>query len=134
VSVSTENFASLASAKYVSLRTFRKTGVAVDTAVWFAMSGDDLVVTTSRETGKVKRIRNTSTVELRECTMRGEVAEGAPVVLANAVVDDSDAARQELHAIMAKKYGFMYRMMTLKSPFSRPKEPTTVMLRLSPRS
>jgi hypothetical protein len=132
--VSTHPFAAIADANYVSLRTFRKTGVAVDTPVWFAVSGDSLVVTTNRDLGKVKRIRHTSDVELRECTMRGVVADDAPMVLTTASIEDSDEARAELHAALLAKYGFMYRMMTFSWPFSKPKEPTSVLIRLKPRS
>lgn len=132
--MSTDAFAAIVDTNYVSLRTFRKTGVAVDTPVWFAVSGDSLVVTTSRELGKVKRIRHTSDVELRECTMRGVVADDAPVVLATATIEDSDEARAELREALLPKYGFMYRMMTFSWPFSKPKEPTSVLIRLTPRS
>jgi PPOX class probable F420-dependent enzyme len=132
--VSTNAFAAVADTNYVSLRTLRKTGVAVDTPVWFAVSGDSLVVTTSREAGKVKRIRHTGGVELRECSMRGVVAEDAPVVLATATIEDSDEARAELRAVLMSKYGFTYRMMTFSWPFSKPKAPTSVLIRLKQRS
>ncbi|MGV8970013.1 MAG: PPOX class F420-dependent oxidoreductase [Microbacteriaceae bacterium] len=132
--MNTDTFAPLASAKYVSLTTFRKTGDRVDTAVWFAVSGDSLVVTTAREAGKIKRIRHTSAVELRECTARGQVVDDAPIVLATATIEDSDKARAELKSALSQKYGFMYAMLTFTEKFSRSKVPSSVMIRLSPRS
>jgi len=59
--------------KYISLATFRKTGVPVYTPVWFAEEGDKLYFMTSSKLGKVKRIRNNSQVKIAPCTMRGKI-------------------------------------------------------------
>src|SRR5580698_1971068 len=48
--------------KYISLTTFRKTGAAVATAVWFGEQDDKLYVMTRSDMGKTKRIRNNSRV------------------------------------------------------------------------
>jgi uncharacterized protein len=59
--------------KYISLTTFRKTGAAVATAVWFAERDGKLYVMTERESGKVKRIRNNPNVRFAPCNFRGRV-------------------------------------------------------------
>lgn len=59
--------------KYISLTTFRKTGVAVPTPVWFAESDGHLYVMTRSDMGKTKRIRNNPRVQIAPCTMRGKV-------------------------------------------------------------
>jgi PPOX class probable F420-dependent enzyme len=95
--------------RYVSLTTFRSSGVPVATAVWIAPIEDALVVTTGATSGKVKRLRRDPRVELRECSMRGTVAAGAPVVHATAdLVEDPDE-QHRLTAALAKKYGLQYR-------------------------
>lgn len=73
------DLALVASEKYVSLTTFRRSGVAVATPVWIARSGDELVVITVDDTGKTKRLARDPRVELRPCDIRGNVREGAPV-------------------------------------------------------
>src|SRR5579862_6068178 len=59
--------------KYISLTTFRKTGAAVATAVWFGEQDDKLYVMTRSDMGKTKRIRNNSQVRVAPCTIRGKV-------------------------------------------------------------
>jgi PPOX class probable F420-dependent enzyme len=63
---------------YVSLSTFRRTGVAVATPVWAAPDGNSLVVWTRADSGKVKRLRHTSRVTVAPCDVRGRVQ--APAV------------------------------------------------------
>lgn len=59
--------------RYISLATFRKSGVAVQTPVWFAERDDKIYLVTSHKLGKVKRIRNQSQVKIAPCTIRGKI-------------------------------------------------------------
>jgi len=59
--------------KYLSLTTFRKTGVGVATPVWFGEEDGRLYVMTRGEMGKSKRIRNNPQVKVAPCTIRGKV-------------------------------------------------------------
>ena len=59
--------------KYISLTTFRKTGVGVPTPVWFGEEDGKLYVMTRHDMGKTKRIRNNATVKVAPCTIRGKV-------------------------------------------------------------
>ena len=59
--------------KYISLTTFRKTGVGVPTPVWFGEQDGKLYVMTRSDMGKAKRIRNNPQVKVAPCTMRGKV-------------------------------------------------------------
>jgi PPOX class probable F420-dependent enzyme len=68
----------LPSSTYVSLTTFRRTGVPVSTPVWAAPDGETLVVWTRADSGKVKRLRHTSRTTVAPCDFRGRVA--GPVV------------------------------------------------------
>ena len=61
------------SQKYISLSTFRKSGVAVPTPVWFGEEGDKLYVKTRSDSGKYKRIRNNPQVRVAPCTIRGKI-------------------------------------------------------------
>ncbi len=99
----------LASAQYVQLTTFRRSGVAVPTPVWFAPSGDDPTVfaaITVDDTGKTKRLAHTRRVELRACDVRGRVKEGAATYRGTArVVRDAAGVALARRAVVAK-YGF----------------------------
>ena len=59
--------------KYISLKTFRKSGVPVATPVWFGEQDGKLYVMTRSDMGKTKRIRNNSRVQVAPCTIRGNV-------------------------------------------------------------
>src|ERR1700757_4800898 len=67
--------AQFADAKYLSLETFRKTGMGVRTPVWFAQEPGRPIfyVYSEADSGKVKRIRNNPKVRVAPCSMRGEV-------------------------------------------------------------
>lgn len=117
--------------RYVSLTTFRRTGVGVPTAVWIAPVGDVLVVTTSATAGKTKRVRNDPRVELQECDRRGRVRPGAPTVSARAEVVADPEEQHRLLAGHRAKYGWQYRAFGIvERVFQRGDGPGTVVLRI----
>ena len=59
--------------KYISLTTFRKTGLGVATPVWFGEDQGKLYVMTRSDMGKSKRIRNNPQVKVAPCSIRGKV-------------------------------------------------------------
>ena len=61
--------------KYISLTTFRKTGVAVPTPVWFGEDEDGakLYVMARSDSGKAKRLRNNPKVQVAPCNIRGKI-------------------------------------------------------------
>ncbi len=97
--------------RFVSLTTFRRSGEPVSTPVWIARSGTTLLVTTPMESGKVKRLRNSSRIELRPCNRMGKVAEGVePVSGVAEILEADDLVAQSAEALRAK-YGFEYRLI-----------------------
>ena len=101
--------------KYISLGTLKKDGAVVRTPVWFvgvahSTSGSELIVTTESNSWKVKRIRNFPDVEIAECDMRGRIKGKAISVVAQ-IVDP--ATENGLVALFHKKYGLMFRIMSL---------------------
>jgi len=77
-------FTALNNAQYMSLKTFRKNGDGVPTPVWFAEENDKLYVMTLAHAGKVKRIRNNSTIEIAPCDVRGNINDGIDYTPASA--------------------------------------------------
>ncbi len=68
----TDKLAQLVDHKYINLETYKKNAQAVRTPVWFVIDNEQIFVTTRPDTGKVKRIKNSQTVKIMPCGMRGE--------------------------------------------------------------
>jgi uncharacterized protein len=102
-------FEPLLKGNYVSLTTFRKSGVAVPTPMWFAESDGIIYIYTRASTGKVKRIRNSGRVTLTSCTANGKVTGEAIEGKARIISDQQEIARAE--TALAKKYGIQRRVL-----------------------
>lgn len=125
-------FDKLGDERFVSLTTFRKTGVAVSSPVWIARDGDALLVTTPVESGKVKRLRNNPRVEMRPSTRRGQVEDGVLPVAGTVELITDEATKEAMTEIFKKKYGFEYRLiMGIERVAARRQKPR-VMLRITP--
>ena len=103
-----EKAAALQGAQYISLTTFRRSGAAVATPVWFALDGTTVCVETGPATGKAKRIRHTPTVTLAPCTatgaLKGQAVEGTARIL------ESEAGRKAAQEALGRKYGRTRRL------------------------
>jgi uncharacterized protein len=110
--VSDATKADLDRAQFVSLTTYRRSGVAVPTTVWMARDGDALVVTTPATSGKVQRLRHDPRVQMRPSTRRGVVADDAVVVTGTAAIHADEPAVGRANAALRAKYGLQFRMIT----------------------
>src|SRR5947209_20483616 len=93
----------IARSRYVSLATYRRDGRVVATPVWHVVNGDDLIVVTNTDTGKVKRIRNNGRVTVTVCDFRGRIAPAAASVEGTARLLD-DAGTRTARQLLARKY------------------------------
>lgn len=59
--------------QYINVETYRKTGVAVQTPVWFVEVNGELWFTTETQSGKVKRLRCNPRVRVAPCKVNGEL-------------------------------------------------------------
>ncbi len=100
-------FDALQGARYVRLSTFRKSGEAVPTPVWFARVGENLYVVTGRSTGKAKRIRNNPDVVLAESDFRGR-PKGRDVRAVARLTDQQKGGPAD--RALRGKYGWQYRV------------------------
>lgn len=101
--VQTNTFTDLVREKYIALTTFRKTGVAVATPMWFADSFGTIYVESGANAGKLKRIRHTARVALAPCTFSGKVT-GSAIEGKARILTESQEIRAAKGA-MSKKYG-----------------------------
>ena len=128
----TPDLAALGDEKFVSLTTFRKSGVGVPTTVWVGRDGDALVVTTPSGSGKVKRVRNDERIELQPSSRRGAVDGSVPPVAGVAEVVEGAGAMTRLGEVMGAKYGLEYRLVMGIERLLRRGAPQRVMLRITP--
>jgi uncharacterized protein len=94
---------------YISLVTFRRTGAAVPTPVWFAARNGRLYVFSESRAGKVKRLRNDARARFAACNFRGRVHGEWHEARARVLADPAEqgAARAALRA----KYGWQIRLV-----------------------
>jgi uncharacterized protein len=92
---------------YVSLTTFRRTGVPVATPVWAAPDGESLIVWTRADSGKVKRLRHTTRVTVAPCDIRGRV-QGPAVEAAAEFV--ARAEWPQALAALRRAYGLRFQL------------------------
>ena len=90
--------------KYLSVATFRKNGLAVQTPIWFAEKTGKIYAMTRNDSGKFKRIRNNPTVRVAPCTMRGKII--GPEFPAQARVLPAEEWEQA-RKLLAAKYWLM---------------------------
>lgn len=96
---------------YVSLRSFKRDGGAVDTPVWAAPLDGGLVVFTLRDSFKVKRIRRNPRVQVARCGILGAVTGAWRDGSCTIVQDRAHEARA--YAALEAKYGWQMRLGTL---------------------
>jgi uncharacterized protein len=99
-----DRFAALRKDQYANLFTYRKSGEAVKTPIWFALRGGKVYVMTGAKSGKLKRIRNNPRVLIGPSDARGnprgETIEGAARILGP---DELEPAKDALD----RKYGLV---------------------------
>lgn len=130
------NTTGIASNQYVSVTTFTKDGRPKPLPVWLVELPDGRVGhTTSIDSWKVKRIKNTPKVTLRPCDQRGRVADDAVEVSGTAEVTQGGEFG-EIEALIKAKYGVWVKvikaMNAVRGVFSKGKtqSDTAVLIRL----
>ncbi len=102
---------------YLNLETFRKSGLGVKTPVWFVQDGSTFYIRTLSNSGKVKRIRNNSRVNIVPCKMDGSLV--GVWVPAKAVEVKEDGIVQKIDHLLDKKYGLVKKLFALTSALQR---------------
>ena len=98
-----------ARSRYLNLGTYRRSGAAVDTPLWFALRAGELVVFTQGGSGKVKRLRASPRARVAPCDVRGRL-EGEWQAARAQIVADRASAEAGLDALRAR-YGWQFRAL-----------------------
>lgn len=89
--------------KYCLLVTYRRSGEAVPTPVWFGLDDRKLYARSERDVAKVKRIRNDPRVRVAPCTVRGKPL--GPPAEGRARVLDEPEDEQKAEVALSANYG-----------------------------
>lgn len=108
--MSSDKLATLSGHKYINLETYKKSGQAVRTPVWFVISDEHIFVLTSQNTGKIKRIRNNPAIKIMPCGIRGD-SKGEWVEGLARIATESEM--QNTIKLRYKKYGFRAKIIGL---------------------
>lgn len=108
--MSSDKFAMLSGHKYINLETYKKSGQAVRTPVWFVISDEQIFVLTSQNTGKIKRIRNNPTIKIMPCGIRGD-SKGEWIDGLARIATEPEM--QNTIRLRYKKYGFRAKIIGL---------------------
>jgi uncharacterized protein len=104
----TQPFVTLKNRKYVNLTTFRKTGAAVATPLWFAEHQGVVYTQTFPTAGKLKRIKHTPRVTVAPCTVNGKALGAEIEGEARIITNEQEILLAE--AALARKYGLTRRI------------------------
>ncbi|MFB5611904.1 MAG: PPOX class F420-dependent oxidoreductase [Nitrosarchaeum sp.] len=90
--------------KYLSLETYKKNNLPVQTPVWFVVHKDTIHIVTREKTGKIKRLKNNNNVQIAPCTFNGKITGKAAT--GKAVFSPLEDVQMVLN-LRRKKYGVM---------------------------
>jgi PPOX class probable F420-dependent enzyme len=99
--------------KYLNLETFRKSGLGVQTPVWFVVDNAAIYVRTSAGSGKVKRIRNNGRARVAPCDRMGKLLGDWVEMRASLVTDSATVAR--ISRLVGEKYGLLKMFVDVAS-------------------
>ncbi|MEM2160088.1 MAG: PPOX class F420-dependent oxidoreductase [Candidatus Nitrosotenuis sp.] len=122
--MSSDKLALLEKHKYINLETYKKSGQAVRTPVWFMISDGLVFVLTTKNTGKAKRIKNNNTVKIMPCGMRGE-PKGDWIDGTARFADDVET--QNAIKLRHKKYGLRAKLVGM---FIKKEEPIVIAIQI----
>ena len=108
------NLKNFTEAEYINLITYKRDKSPVTTPVWVADFSNSLVVTTSLNAGKVKRVRNNGKATIYITNQNGSKKLSESLDLKATLIEDLDLKKQATDLIR-KKYGMMAKMI-MKGP------------------
>jgi hypothetical protein len=95
---------------YLNLETYRRSGEALRTPVWFVRHADRLYIRTVAGSGKVKRVRHEPRVRVALCQVNGDLTGEWAEAWAREVPGDA-ALEALVDRLLDEKYGQIKRQM-----------------------
>ena len=97
-----------ANQNYLNMESYRKSGEAIRTPLWFVQDGDVLYFYTVAHSFKVKRLKNNPRIRIAPCDMRGNI-KGDWVDATARLLDPTEAKHAD--DLLNAKYGLMKRTL-----------------------
>jgi len=104
--------------EYINLITYKKDKTPVTTPVWVAEFFKSLVITTSLNAGKVKRVRNNGRAIIYKTNQSGSQKLSEELNVVASLIKDDDL-KDKAVAVIKEKYGLMAKMMIKGSNSNR---------------
>ena len=104
------NLNNFTEAEYINLITYKRDKSSVTTPVWVADFSNTLVITTSLNAGKVKRVRNNGKATIYITNQNGSKKLSESLDVKASIIEDIDLKKQAADLIR-KKYGMMAKMI-----------------------
>ena len=108
------NLKDFAGVEYINLVTYKKDKTPITTPVWVAEFSNSLVVTTSLNAGKVKRVRNNGQATIYITNQSGSKKLSESLDLKASLIEYQELKKQAADLIR-KKYGMMAKII-MKGP------------------
>ena len=108
------NLNNFTEAEYINLITYKRDKSSVTTPVWVADFSNTLVITTSLNAGKVKRVRNNGKATIYITNQNGSKKLSESLNVKASIIEDIDLKKHAADLIR-KKYGMMAKMI-MKGP------------------
>ena len=104
--------------EYINLVTYKRDKTPITTPVWVAEFSNSLVVTTSLNAGKVKRVRNNGQATIYITNQSGSKKLSESIDLKASLIEDVELKKQAADLIR-KKYGIMAKIIMKGSDENR---------------
>ena len=108
------NLKDFSGVEYINLITYKKDKTPITTPVWVADFSNSLVVTTSLNAGKVKRVRSNGKATIYTTNQNGTKQLSDSLDLEASLIEDESVKKQAADVIR-KKYGMMAKII-MKGP------------------
>ncbi len=96
---------------FLSIGTFRKTGVGVKSPIWFVELDGEFLMWADVSSGKISWIRNNPRVMVAPCKRFGDIT--GERVSAQAPVDDTPEAVEQVESLLRRKIGIGFALFRL---------------------
>jgi len=103
-----DKLAAFADQNYLNLESYRKSGEAIRTPLWFVLDGEVLYFYTVAHSFKVTRLKNNPRCRVAPCDMRGNL-KGDWVDASARLLDTAEASHAD--NLLNQKYGLMKRTL-----------------------
>jgi PPOX class probable F420-dependent enzyme len=103
----------------MNIETYRRSGEAIRTPVWFVESGGLLFLLTRMDSGKVKRLRHNAEVLVAPCKMNGDLT--GDWLPGQATFVESTESIEAIRTLFDQKYGAAARISNMFTKLQKKK-------------